>query len=84
MAIFVMWFFGFFLFAGLSMANYTHYRFNLGNAEVPYYIIGALMAFCLFICFQILFFCIITPFILIALVYPYFIDNILIFLDMNA
>ena len=84
MAIFVMWFFGFFLFAGLSMAYFTHDRLNLGNAEAPYYIFGALMTFCLFICFQILFFCIITPFILIALVYPYFIDNILIFLDMNA
>ena len=83
-AIFLMWFFGFFLFAGASMANYSHDRINLGNVEPAYYIIGVLMTFCLFVCFQILFFCIITPFILIALVYPYFIDNILMFLDMNA
>ena len=82
-AIFVMWFFGYFLFAGLSMLNYTEDRIDLKKVELFYYIIGALMTLCLFICFQILFTCLITPFILVSLVYPYFIDNILIFLDMN-
>ena len=84
LAIFVMWFFGFFLFAGVSMANFAYGRMNLGKAEVPFYIIGLLIDLCLFVCFQILFTCIITPFILVSLVYPFFIDNILIFLDMNV
>ena len=87
-AIFVMWFFGYFLFAGVSMANFSHDRIGLGSGrsslEIAYYIIGVFMALCLYICFQILFFCIITPFILVSLIYPYFIDNILLFLDMNV
>ena len=87
-AIFVMWFFGYFLFAGVSMANFSHDRIGLGSGrsslEIAYYIIGFFMALCLYICFQILFFCIITPFILVSLIYPYFIDNILLFLDMNV
>ena len=85
LAIFVMWFFGFFLFAGVTMANITHDRIDFSNKyEFPYYIIGLLIAICLFICFQILFTCLITPFIIIALCYPYFIDNILMFLDINV
>jgi hypothetical protein len=84
LAIFVFWFFGFFLFAGLSMANFTNDRMNLGRVEVPYYIIGFFIALNLFVSFQILFTLIITPFMLVAIVYPYFIDNIFIFLDINA
>ena len=85
-AIFVMWFFGFFLFAGVSMFNFSNDRIRLGRgcAEICYYVIGFFIALFLFVCFQILFFCLITPFILVSLVYPYFIDYILIFLDMNA
>ena len=84
LAIFVFWFFGFFLFAGVSMANHANDRMNLGRVEAPFYIIGFLITFCLFVSFQIFFTCIITPFILVAIVYPYFIDNIFIFLDINA
>ena len=83
LAIIVMWFFGYFVFAATSMGNYVYDRIGLGNVEVAVYMIGALMTFFLFICFQILFFCLITPFILVCLVYPYFIDNILMFLDIN-
>ena len=84
LCIFIMWFFGFFLFAGVSMANFGDRKINFGYSEPAYFIIGALITFCLFVCFQILFTCLITPFILISLVYPYFIDNILIFLDLNG
>ena len=84
LAIFVMWFFGYFLFAGVTMTNYTNDRIDFNRCESPYYILGFFMAICLFVCFQILFTSLITPFILICLVYPKFIDNILMFLDMNA
>ena len=79
-----MWFFGYFLFAGVTMESIIHDRIELEKYETPYYINGLLIAICLFVCFQILFTCLITPFILIALCYPYFIDNILMFLDMNV
>ena len=83
LAIFVMWFFGYFLFAGFTMINYTEDRIEFDRLDCPYYVLGFLMAICLFVSFQILFTCLITPFILIALFYPYFIDNILMFLDIN-
>ena len=66
------------------MANYTHNRIDLGSVEVAYYMIGVLMTIFLYICFQILFICLITPFLLISLVYPFYIDKILMFLDLNA
>ena len=83
LAIFVMWIFGFFLFAGVTMVNSTLDRIDFTRCEAPYFIIGFLIAICLFVCFQILFTCLITPFILISLVYPKFIDHILMFLDIN-
>ena len=83
-AIFIMWFFGYFLFAGLTMANYTNDRLDFNRCEAPYYVISFLIALCLFVSFQILFTCLITPFIMICLVYPKFIDYILMFLDMNG
>ena len=84
LCIIIMWFFGFFLFAGTSMVNFSHDRIDLGSVEVAYYMIGVLMTIFLYICFQILFIGLITPFLLIALVYPYYIDKILMFLDMNV
>ena len=84
LCIITMWFFGFLIFAGASMANYTHDRIDLGSVEVAYYMIGVLMTIFLYICFQILFICLITPFLLISLVYPFYIDKILMFLDLNA
>ena len=82
--IFVFWLFGFFIFAGVSMAMYSEQNVNLKNRfETAYYTIGFLIAFCLFTSFQILFFCLITPFILIAIICPYFFDNILMFLNIG-
>ena len=83
LGIFIMWLFGFFIFAGLSMANFGSRKINFGYSESAFYILGGFISLMLFICFQILFTCLITPFILVALVYPYFIDNILIFLDIS-
>ena len=54
-----------------------------GCMEIVYTIIVVLISLCLLVSFQILFFCLITPFILIALLCPYFFDNILMFLNMG-
>ena len=82
--IFVFWIFGFFIFTGFSMGIYSDEKLELnGCIEIAYYIIGFLIALCLFTCFQILFFCLITPFILIAIICPYFFDNILMFFNIG-
>ena len=83
LCIFVFWIFGFFLFAGFSMFEYTDHNIHLGCGEFIYYYCGVFIALGLFISFQIIFFCLITPFMLIALVYPYFFDNILSFLNIG-
>jgi hypothetical protein len=77
LSIFVFWIFGFFLFAGFSMFEYSHSKLELGSVESFYYCCGFFIALGLFVCFQIIFTCLITPFILIALVHPYFFDNIM-------
>ena len=82
--IFVFWLFGYFIFVGVSMAMYSDQKVKLNeHFEIAYYVIGVLIALCLFTCFQILFFCLITPFILIAIICPYFFDNILMFLNIG-
>ena len=74
--IFVFWIFGYFFFAGFSMFQYTDRHLNLEKIECPFFFFGILIALFLFVCFQIIFFCLITPFILIAIVFPRFVDNI--------
>ena len=82
--IFVFWLFGFFVFAGFSIEAYIDENFEFHNCiEIISYTIGYLISLCLLVCFQILFFCLITPFILIALICPYFFDNILMFLNIG-
>ena len=58
------------------MARFTKDKIELHGCESPYYFIGFFIALFLLICFHILFTCLITPFILIAIVYPYFSSNI--------
>ena len=82
--IFAFWIFGYFLFAGFSMGEYTDKNLKLHDSiETIYYAMGFLIALCLFVCFQILYFCLITPFILICFIFPYFFDNILMFLSIG-
>ena len=80
--IFVTWIFGYFLFAGFTMANFSNHHFYLRHdcAEITFYFLGFFIALSLFTCFQILFTCLITPFMIISLVYPNFILKILHFL----
>ena len=80
--IFVTWIFGYFLFAGFTMVNLSNHHFYLRNdcAEITFYFFGLFIALSLFTCFQILFTCLITPFMIISLVYPNFILKILHFL----
>ena len=80
LAIFGMWFFGFFFFVGFSMYNFTNEKIKkLYCSEKPYYIAGVLIALFLFICFQLLFSILLTPFIFISLFNPNFFDIILFF-----
>ena len=74
--ILIFWFFGYFLFAGFSMMDYSDDKIQLKRAECMFHFCGCFIALYLFVCFQILFFCLITPFMLIALVYPNFVNNI--------
>ena len=76
-AIFLMWFIGVMRFTYITMTEYFDNEDIDIDDRIMYLII-----LCLFICYQIIFTCLITPFILICLVYPYFIDKIFKFLEM--
>ena len=78
LCIFLMWFIGVFGFSYISMDNYLDNN-DIDINECFMYLISA----CLFVCYQIMFTCLITPFILISLLYPRFIDRIFKFLEMN-
>ena len=81
-AIFVTLIFGSFLFAGFTMVNLSSHYFHLKSdcAEITFYILGFFIALSLFTCFQILFASLISPFMIISLVYPNLIIKILHFL----
>ena len=82
--IFVMWIFGFFLFSGFSMFIYFDRHIRLQDCtEIIFISIGIFIALSLFTCFQILFICLITPFMIISLFYPYYFDKILMFLNIG-
>jgi len=84
LSILVFYIIGFFLFAGFNMLEYTdNYIDKMTWSENVFYFFGFFIALSLFVCFQILFTCLITPFILICLFYPYFIDYILTFLNIG-
>ena len=82
--IFVFWLFGFFIFAGYSMVIFAeHDIMKMNWSERPFYFFGFFIVLGLTVCFQIIFTCLITPFILIAIFYPYFFDNILTFFNIG-
>ena len=80
--IFGLWFFGYFIFAGFSMHNFTKHKSNIHyKIEKIYYFLGIFIAFGLLVSFQLLFTIFITPFIIISIFKPNFLDNILNFLN---
>ena len=77
-----MWFIGFYLFLFMTCIDFLDRKdldFNCFTRFIMY-----LLFFCLTICYQFLFTCLITPFILIALVHPSFLCKIFKFLEMNS
>ena len=82
LGIFIIWFFGIFLTIGFSMFFYTdrHVHINSVCPGITFNVLGFFIALSLYVCFQILFICLITPFMLVCLVHPSFISNILYFL----
>ena len=80
--IFLTWIFGYFFFAGFSMFSYydSHFHIKSHCGEITFFFLGFFIAISLFTCFQILFTCLITPFMIVSLVYPTFIIKILHFL----
>ena len=85
LAIFGMWIVGFFFFAGFSMANFTDHHLKRKDCyEIPYLISGLFIALSLWICFQVLFDCLITPFLILSLIWPNFLDIIFDFLNIGG
>ena len=75
-----IWFCGYFLFVAYQVYNASRDNYlNISRARSVYLFFGYLIAFCSFICYEILFTIIITPFILISLVYPFFVYRIKMF-----
>ena len=84
LAIIGLWIFGFFFFVGFSMFNFgEHHIEGFYRIEVSYSLGGFLIALSLWICFQPLFFCLITPFIIISLICHNFLDIIFDFLNIG-
>jgi hypothetical protein len=79
LAIFGLWIFGFFFFVGVSFAIYND-QYRIKNGFVFF---GFVTTICLWICFQPLFACLVTPFALISLFYHNFLDVILKFLNIG-
>ena len=80
-AIIAFWFFGFFVFLMKTNIDYLD-RVDLDLNEMTKFLMYSTLIF-LYICYQILFTCLITPFILIALVYHPFIFKIYKFLEIK-
>ena len=78
-AIFI-WFLGYFLFVAYQMYNTSRDDFlKYSSVKIVYLFFGMLIAFCLFICYEIIFTTLITPFIIISLICPFFIYKIKMF-----
>lgn len=76
----LIWFFGYFLFFAYQVYNtYRDKSIKFNLYKNAYLVIGILISFCLFICYEIMFTTLITPFILVSMVYPYFVYRIKMF-----
>ena len=86
LATFAFWILGFFLFAGFSMYNFTTNKYDKlrnSNCKTLFIILCVVIAICLFICYQLIFTILITPFIIVAFICPYFFDVILLFFNIG-
>ena len=75
--IFLAFFFGFFFVVGLSIGNFIHNQ-NI-KCHTFTFCIAAFISFFYFISYQIIFSIIISPFLLVAIIFPRFIQDILYF-----
>ena len=76
----LIWFFGYFLFVAYQIYNtYKDKSIKFNSYKNAYLIIGFLISFCLFICYEVMFTALITPFILVSMVYPFFVYKIKMF-----
>ena len=79
-----IWFFGYLLFFAYQVFNtYIDYTFGSEVTEKFYKKIGYAMALLFFICYQIQFTIIITPFIIICMCYPFFVYKIKMFFSIG-
>jgi hypothetical protein len=75
-----IWFCGYFLFVAYQVYNASRDdSLKYQSSRIIYLFFGYLIAFCSFICYEALFTILITPFILISLVYPFFVYRIKMF-----
>ena len=80
----MIWFFGYFLFVAYQIYNSAYdTNFYYVITKKIFYVLGYAIAFFSFICYQIAFTCLITPFILISFVNPYFIYRIKMFFSIG-
>ena len=76
----VMWLFGYFLFFSFQIYNtYTDFEFNHQITQKYYKYIGYATAVLFYFCYQISFFILITPFIIVCMFYPFFIYKLKMF-----
>ena len=80
----MIWFFGYFLFVAYQIYN-SSFDTDFWNegTNTFFKFIGYLIAFFSYICYQALFTCLITPFILISLIHPYFVYRIKMFFSIG-
>ena len=81
----IIWFFGYFLFFAYQHYN-SHEDITLYMNEMPsniYRLIGYVISFLFFICYQIAFTIIITPFIIVCMFYPFFVYKIKMFFSIG-
>ena len=79
-------FFGYFMFVAYQIYNNSldsDIFYAEGYARRAYKFFGYIIAFLLFICYQIMFSCIIFPFILVSMVYPFFVYKIKMFFSIG-
>ena len=82
----MIWFFGYFLLGAYQVYNNgqdDEIYLASGTIAFHYHFYGYLISFFLFICYQITFTCLISPFILISFIYPFFVYKIKMFFSIG-
>ena len=80
-SIFLFWFFGYLIFGTLTITNFFNERINHDKSAFMCVFNAPVLVLILYINYGILFFCLITPFILISLVWKDFFEFILDFFE---